>query len=185
MFNILLDDYPTEWNGYALNTDFRTGVQIVMASADEELSNAERTVIAVNLLFKEAYPQDADEIEECIKWFMNGWSHDNHKSSSHENVMDFDQDQGRIYSAFLSQYRIDLNNADMHFWRFMYLLSNLEECAFTRVIDIRTKKITGKMSKQEQTAYTDAKKVYKIRHESDNIDKQAEDEAMEEFRKYL
>ena len=36
-FNILMDAYPEEWNGYKLNTDFRVALQIYQASEDENL----------------------------------------------------------------------------------------------------------------------------------------------------
>lgn len=183
MFNILLDKYPTEYEGHPINGDFRVGLQIFEASNDDDLSDYEKLEVCASLLFKEAV--DAETAGEGIKWFLNGWCHDKHKSSSSDNVMDFDVDQGRIYSAFLSQYRIDLNCTDMHFWKFMYLLTNLEECMFTRVIDIRSKKLTSKMSAEEREMYAEAKKTYRITKETEQTqeDKLAEEEAVAEFRK--
>lgn len=188
MFNILLDALPTEWNGYAINSDFRTGLQMSQASEDEELSESEKMQVMVSLLFKDKQPS-FDECMECIQWFFNGWSHDNHTPSKASSIksMDFDQDQGRIYSAFMAQYHINLNIADLHFWEFMILISNLEECAFTRVVGIRTKKIDAKMSKAEKDYYTGAKKTYAIKREDvlDEEEKLAEEEAIAEFNKYL
>lgn len=187
MFNIMLDEYPTEWKGYELNTDFRIGIQIMMASADKELSDYEKTQVCMMLLFKDTYPTDSKEVSECFDWFMNAWCHDNHKSESKTQIMDFDIDQGRIYSAFLSQYNIDLNVDDMHFWKFMWLLSSLEECAFTRVIDIRAKEIKPKMSKEEKDLYVKMKKVYSLnqKEELSEEDKLREKEAVEEFLSFM
>ena len=176
MFNILLDEYPTEWNSYKLNTDFRVGVQMVQATEDKDLSDYEKLQVMVMLLFTDEHP-NTEESTECIEWFLNEWNHDHHQKGGVKS-MDFDVDQGRIYSAFLSQYHIDLNNTNMHFWKFMYLLSNLEECAFTRVVEIRTKKIDAKMSKEEKILYSNAKKTYAIESEED---KQAEDDTTKNF----
>lgn len=44
----------------------------------------------------------------------------------------------------------------------MALLSNLEECSYTRVADIRGKELTGKMSVEERTAYIRAKAIYAL-----------------------
>ena len=75
----------------------------------------------------------------------------------------------------------------MHFWKFMYLLTNLEECSFTRVIDIRTKKIDAKASKEEKEYYKKAKKIYSLSAEVEQSeeDKLAEQEAVNEFLKHL
>lgn len=188
MFNILLDEYPKEWNGYKLNTDFRIGIMMTMASSDKRLDEREKSRAIINLLFDGDCPHSFDECMECVGWFMNGWNHDHHKkSSSTQEVMDFNVDQGRIYSAFLMQYHIDLNIEDMHFWKFMFLLSNLEECSFTRVIDIRTKKFDGNTSKAERKHYTDAKRIYVIdtNEEKTEEDKEAEREVTETFLKFI
>jgi hypothetical protein len=79
--------------------------------------------------------------------------------------MDFDIDQWRIYAAFRKQYGIDLNRQKLHFWVYMGLLSNLEECSFTRVVSIRDKKIDSKMSREEKNALSKAKKMYAIKKE--------------------
>lgn len=186
MFNILLDEYPDEWNGYKLNTDFRIGIMMALATADKSLSNREKSIVAVNLLFAEECPP-ISECMECIEWFLNAWQHDHHKKGNGKSAMDFNADQGRIYSAFLSQYNIDLNREDMHFWRFMYLLTNLEECSFTRVVDIRAKELNGKMSTEERKHYIEKKKIFAIdvNEQKTEEDKQAEQEVTDTFLKYI
>ena len=180
MFNILLDPLPTEWHGYKLNTDFRTGIQISQAMSDAELTDNEKYYCIARLLFKD-YGADIEEIAECCEWFFGGWNYDNHQKSEDDKttIVSFDVDHGRIYSAFMSQYRINLNTAKMHFWEFMILLSNLEECAFTRVIDIRSKKLTSKMTKEEKEAYKKGKKIYSLKVEEPNTPE--EDEAEKAF----
>lgn len=186
MFNILLDELPTMYSTYMVDTSFRVGIQMSQALDDSELSQYEKLQVCTMLLFGNLHP-GAQECAEAIEWFLNGWNHDHHGHSSNVKAMDFDIDQGRIYSAFMAQYRINLNTADIHFWEFMFLLSNLEECAFTRVVDIRTKKITSKMSKEERQAYMDAKRTFRINAEVEKTeeDKLAEEDAVNEFRKYL
>ena len=77
--------------------------------------------------------------------------------------MDFNVDQWRVYSAFLAQYRIDLDTVVyLHFWKFMGLLSSLEECSYTRVIDIRQRKFRPKMGSEERKQLKKAKEVYEL-----------------------
>lgn len=184
MFNILLDALPTEWNGYKIYADFRTGIQLTQISEDTELTDVEKLECMARVLFVDM-PQSYEEVTECVTWFMNGWNFDKHTGGHSEKAMDFDQDQGRIYSAFMAQYHIDLNTSDMHFWQFMNLLSNLEECAFTRVIDIRTKKIEPKMCKEEKQSLLKFKKIFALKPIQSEEDRLAEEEATEIFLKQL
>ena len=181
MFNVLLDPLPYEWNGYEVDMDFQTGIQISQCLADEELTNTEKVATALSLMFIRERPTDAEEIQEALTWYMNGWNHDNVSSGKKKDetvLMDFDIDQWRIYAAFRKQYGIDLNRQKLHFWVYMGLLSNLEECSFTRVVSIRDKKIDSKMSREERAALSKAKKMYAIKKEiAETEEEKAEREA--------
>ena len=160
MFNVLLDEIPADWNGFPIATDFRIGIQMCQAMEDRELSDTERYMKISELFFPGVCPDVPDQ-GAAIRWFLTGWNHDrNRKSKDTARVLDYDIDQWRIYSAFWNQYRIDLNTADLHYWQFMGLLTTLDDCAFTRVIDIRMKKVRPKMSKEEKAAIAQAKEIY-------------------------
>ncbi len=187
MFNVLLDEMPTTWNGYPINTDFRIGIQVSQCVQDEELTESERFSTALGLVFSGVAPSTIEEALECLNWYMTGFSHDNIKGGKAQNIMDWDIDQWRIYSAFKSQYNIDLNADNLHWFSFMGMLANLEECSFTRVMEIRQKKITSKMSPEEKKALKEAKKIYALKT-PDNLsaeEKEKEQEALAEFNKML
>lgn len=163
-FNILLDELPQEWEGIPIDSDFQIGIQMFWALGDEKLSNMERINIAGQLLFGEEMPGDYNRVVQGINWFLGGWNTDNiPKDKVEQPVMDYQQDQWRIWTAFLRQYGINLNRKRLHFWEFMALLRNLDECSFTRVVDIRTKPITGKMSAEEKKFYTGQKGIYALK----------------------
>ena len=183
MFNVLLDPLPEEWNGYAIDTDFQTGIMISQCLADESLSDTERFYAAARLLFLKNCPGN-EEISEAIKWYMTEYSHDNTKPEKSELViMDWNIDQWRIYAAFRQQYGIDLNVDRIHWFTFMGLLSNLQECAFTRVMDVRQKKITAKMSNEEKAALRKAKMVFEIKQPKEAMSPE-EKRQVDEFLKY-
>lgn len=180
MFNVLMDKLPVEWNGYPIDADFQIGIMISQCMVDEELSDTERIYTAIDLLYtdKEKAPVTLEEAIEGIKWFLNDWNHDNiPKSNKKEKqivTMDFDVDQWRIYAAFKKQYGIDLNKDSMHFWVFMGLLTSLEDCNFTKVVSIREKKITSKMSKEEKESIRNAKDIYRIKKNTDSVETEEE-----------
>lgn len=163
-FNILLDPLPDEWQGYPIDSDFQTGIQIFWILNDDDLSNREKLTQCREFLFPESAPRTANEIWSAVMWFLNGWNTDNlPKGKVEAPVMSYQKDQWRIWVAFKRQYSIDLNMDKVHFWCFMALLRNLDECSFTQVIDIRSKKITPKMSKEERKWYKEMKAMYDLK----------------------
>ena len=186
MWNVLLDPLPEEWNGYPIDYDFQTGIQISQCLIDDSLSEAEQFYTARNLLFpyKDNQPS-VEETAEALKWFLNEYHHDNNTGDKSDvPVMDFDVDQWRIYAAFLNQYHIDLNSAEMHWFTFMGLLSNLNECAFTNVMNIRQKKITAKMSQEEKNAIKKAQRTFAIKPPKEKKLSPTEQKAVDDFMKY-
>lgn len=197
MFNVLLDRLPTEYQGFPIDSDFQVGIQIMQALDDEELTQQEQIGTALSLLFltedENGNPlqiPDGQTAIEGLVWFLTEWNHDHNSKGDKTRVTDYDIDQWRIYSAFRQHYGINLNTDKLHFWEFMGLLTTLPECAYTRVIDIRAKKITSKMGKDERKAYTELKKVYALDQPNEveytDVQKQAIDDfdcMMEEQKK--
>lgn len=182
MFNVMLDPLPETWKGYSIRSDFRIGIQIAQCLSDSEFTIEERIQRAIELLFVDV-PVDYWEAREGLSWFLTEFCHDDYSHVKKEDVilMDYDIDQWRIYSAFLAQYNIDLNRVKMHWFMFMGLLNNLEECAYTRVIDIRRKKIDPKMSSELKKNIYEAKQIYTIEKEEETVDTAVEDAAVAEF----
>lgn len=183
MWNVLLDKLPTEYNGYPIDSAFQTGLQMFQALNDKELSEKERILTAISLLFPNKKP-DITTCQEAVEWFLIGWRHD--KSSNKKEKIkatDYDIDQWRIYSAFRSQYGINLNKDTLHFWEFMGLLTTLDDCAYTRIIDIRTRKFDKKMSAEAKEALKQAKEMYSLEEEEEELS-QEEMDIVEQFMKY-
>lgn len=189
MINVLLDPLPTGYEAddgtfYTLDFDFRIGIQVCLLQDDPELDNLEKILLTQSLIFVEDPPEDPEIFKAALNFYMGGWNHDNH-IETRETVIkssDFDVDQWRIYSAFLTQYQIDLSSVEsMHYWVFMGLLSNLDECAYTRVLDIRTKKIPKGLKGDDLQAFKDAKATYKLGVEESKEDKEARDFLFDNF----
>lgn len=191
MFNVLLDALPNEYNGFSIDSDFQTGIQMFQALNDSELSKQERIGTALSLLFLDSdengNPLPRPDIQTAVDglmWFLTGWQTDRHSEKDQKKVTDYDIDQWRIYSAFRNQYKINLNTEKLHFWEFMGLLSTLDECAYTRVIGIRQQKISPKMSTEEKKALREAKKIYSLDILEEEITTE-DQEAIDEFMKLV
>lgn len=189
MFNVILDRLPTEYNGYPINSDFRIGIQIFQALSDNELTDMEKMSLSCALLFDVEgvveYP-DMETMQEGVQWFLSAWYTDNPVKGEEKQKkdMDYDVDQWRIFSAFLTQFGINLNEVDMHFWVFMGLLSTLEECAFTRILDIRTRKIDPKMKPSDKKTLKEVKERYALESVENAQMSAQEQEEYDTFMKY-
>lgn len=186
MFNVMLDELPDMWEGFPIDTDFRIGVQISQIMEDKDLSDNEKWGTSAELLFRGIRP-DPQYYSDAILWFLQEWNHDNNKKAKDRTrVLDYDIDQWRLYSAFKAQYGIDLNTVNMHYWQFMGMLTTLNECAFTRVVDVRLKKLRSNMTKEEKQILIDQKTIYGFEQLQEQIsedEKVKKREALELFEK--
>lgn len=168
--NPILDGYPEEYEGYLFRTDFRIGIQICMCLEDQELDEYERVAVALELLFGKGIP-DVETAMKALGWYMCGGTLPDKKKRVEDNEddekeaeqsFDFEIDSGRIMTAFLKAYNIDLTREHMHWFRFLALIGDVGECAFTNVINIRTKKLTSTMSAEQRATYAELKKKYSL-----------------------
>lgn len=191
MWNVLLDKFPTEYEGFRIDEAFQTGIQISQALQDPDLSDDERLAVALGLLYPsedgDGSPSSLPDLKTAVdglRWFLSGWYTDNRpKDEDKVPVTDFDIDQWRIYSAFLEKYGIDLNRSDMHYWAFMGLLSTLGECAYTNVIAIRQQKIDPKMDTRAKQALQEQKQIFAIEREEKLTEEEQED--VDAFMKWI
>ncbi len=169
MFNLLLDALPTEYEGYLIRTDYRIGIQIAQALEDEELEPYERIGIAFNLLYGNGVPP-ADIAYAGLRWFLNAavdqpcGEEDTESAPAGDDSIryfSFDYDAARLYSGFRRAYGIELDRAEMHWFQFLSLLGDLGECAFTRVVDIRSADLS-KMDKETKRAYAALRRKFAL-----------------------
>lgn len=181
MNNVLYEALPTEWNGYHINTGFHIGVQLSLLMEDSVLTDRMRSAVMLSLLFGNEdgeivdCPESAEEVQECLTWFLNGWHHDKSPAQEkHEKIMDYDVDQGRIYADFMRFYGIDLEYTEMHWWKFCWLLWNLpaEDSAFMQAIEIRTKKPRKGASAEERKAIKKGHEIYDLKQNKVYTDKE-------------
>ena len=83
----------------------------------------------------------------CIKYLHCGKEFEE-LNNDEEPSMDFEQDQGYIKASFMSDYRIDLDEVQIHWWCFCDLMRGLtENSVLNRVRYVREEPLTGKKGK--------------------------------------
>lgn len=166
--NAILDGYPDDFEGYLIRTDFRIGMQICMCLSDRDMEEPERLSIALELLYGRNIP-DIDTAMKGLSWYLNAGREPEQRCNSDDDgeerneEFSFEVDSDRIISAFMRAYNIDLTKTHMHWFRFLTLLGDVGECAFTNVINIRTQKLTSAMSPEYRASISALKRKYSLR----------------------
>lgn len=132
---------------FKINTDFKVALACFEALEDEEINDIARMYAVISLLLgvekngEVEIPQfDNEDLSKVIELLIKYLSCNNNEENTTVNKkdMDFAQDKEYIYASFLTDYQIDLENTEMHWWKFCNLIKGLtDKCILNRVRDIR------------------------------------------------
>lgn len=165
--NILIDKLPNEYEGLEINTDFRSSILFELLMQDNSLSPELKIRLSLDLYYKEI-PLDIKKALNGILWFYKCGKEDkktNKKTKQGKNnqIYSFEYDADYIYSAFLEQYGIDLNNVDMHWWKFRALFNGLNEnVMFSKITGYRSMDTDGIKDKEQKKYYEKMKMKYAL-----------------------
>lgn len=170
--NILVDKLPTEYKGLKVNTNFRSFILFELLMQDRDFSNEEKISLALNLFFENEEFKTTNEVKKAIDgilWIYSlGKSEENNtsknevKEKKQKNIYSYEHDANLIYSAFLSQYNIDLNEIDyLHWWKFKSLFEGLnDENRICEIMGYRATDLSKIKDKDKKEYY----KKLKIKH---------------------
>ena len=168
--NILIDILPlkVEIKGieYDINSDFRTSMLFEIMMGDNELNDMQKIEQAL-ILYYPKLPENINLAMEQLLWFYRCGkdiitSKGNGKGKSTQ-IYDFNFDDDYIYSAFLDQYGIDLQDANLHWWKFKALFKSLkEDNEIVKIMGYRSMDLNKIKDKEEKKHYKKMKELYKI-----------------------
>jgi len=141
-----MTDYPelitVDGKDYEINTDFRYGLACYQCINDKEISDTERGYGIIGILYKQEPPNLQEALRMAIKYLQCG--KEPQPQEERQPDMNFENDENYIKSSFMSDYKIDLDDVKMHWWKFCNLLQGLtDDCILNRVRDIRNYDISS------------------------------------------
>lgn len=169
--NLLYDDVPTALHiagkDYPINSDFRTWIKFEVMLLHNNGESRQLLSDIMELIFPHKIPASAyqEEATEKILWFYRCGQEKIGESSggSSQVYFDYEYDAGYIYAAFLEQFGIDINTAQLHWWKFRAMFLSLSDSTeFVKIMSYRGIKITSKMSSEQKNFLTKMKKAHKI-----------------------
>ena len=168
--NILLNRLPLYTpSGLEIRTDFRESIKFELLMQDSKIKDVDKIEIALNLYFYKAIPDIEKAVKEMI-WFYTGGKEEK-KTSQKENkqekqkqIYSYEFDADYIYSAFLQQYKIDLNSIKyMHWWKFKALFEGLtDETQIVKIMGYRAIDLGQLKDKEEKKRYKKLQKLYAL-----------------------
>jgi len=184
--NMLIDVLPTKVKNINLNTDFRTSILFELLMQDNSLTEEKKVAKAIQLYYNEV-PKNIEIAINNMLWFYKcGKVEENiKKSKSNESnickIYSYEFDDEYIYSAFLNQYGIDLQDIKyLHWWKFKAMFKSLkEDNQIVKIMGYRSMKIDNKTNKEQRKYYENLKKIYAL------PDNRTEEEKEQEFAKNL
>lgn len=171
--NILVDLLPIglEIDGieYNINTDFRYWINYTLVLQDDTLTEEEKILTILQLVFIDNIPENLQEAFEKIKWFYNCGEEIRASNSKPmrdkkiDKIFDYEYDANYIYSAFMTQYHIDLQDINLHWWKFQALFKALDDnLLFSKIQKYRAIDLKDIKDSKEKAFYKKMKKLYEL-----------------------
>lgn len=164
--NLLVDELPNavEIDGveYAIETDFRVALRIMLAFEDDELTTLEKQSVLLQNLYQKIPTNGQAAVDQGMK-FLNGGLDGIRTREYHPRLYSFGKDAALILSAFQQTHGVDLEDIQMHWWKFMALFLDLgSETAFCNLVGLRKRVKTGQASKEERQAARELGELFDV-----------------------
>ena len=183
--NILVEKLPStvviDGVPYPINTDFRFCVRTILAFEDDELTSYEKTLVMLKNLYP-VIPDNSKAAVEQASIFLNGGNTPSEdKIETALRLYSFGQDANFIFAAFKQTHGVDLEQTQMHWWKFMALFMDLgADTTFCSMIGLRKRIKTGTATKEERATAREMGDLIELKEPDTRSleDREAEDKFM-------
>ena len=152
---------------YAMNTDFKTWLKIDELIQSDLTEETKKIALIIALAYKNALPESIDAALTGVLDFYSGYNLS--KGNNEKKLYSFEKDAPFIFSAFYSQYNIDLFEVNLHWWKFKALFNSLEEnTLFGKIIRYRAINLEDVKDKERKKFIRKMKQLYSL-GEQENI----------------
>ena len=167
--NLLVDKLPTEHEGLKINTNFRSFILFELLMQDNEIGKEDKIALTIRLFYNEI-PKDIKKAIEVILWFYSGGKDKEKintkksKQKKNKRIYSYEHDNNLIYSAFLNQYSVDLNEIDyLHWFKFKAMFEGLKsDNKICEIMGYRAIDINKIKNKDERNRYKALQREYAL-----------------------
>lgn len=171
--NILVDELEEimkeKFGNVKINTDFRISILFELLMQDNTVTKEGKVINALRLYYPDFLKiKNFDKAIEDILWFYRcGKELANSRKKTNgkgKQIYSYEFDDNEIYSAFMQQYKIDLQDIEyLHWWKFKALFNGLSEnTKFVKIMGYRAMDISKIKNKEEKKRCKEMQKLYAL-----------------------
>lgn len=159
----------------AINSDFRASIKFEGIIQNPELTEDEKILQGLQTYYH-APPEDFKEAIDQMIWFYQCGEERTDSGKKSKSFYDFEYDSSYIYSGFLEQYQVDLEEVEsLHWWKFRAMFESLkEDCMMGKIMRYRCMDLKG-LSKEDKQFYKEMKRIYKLPDRTSEAEKKMKD----------
>nr|DAD75402.1 MAG TPA: hypothetical protein [Siphoviridae sp. ctqw35] len=169
--NLLINQLPQHTDsGMRIRTDFRESIKFELLMQDRTIEDDKKIRMILNLYYYR--PEQITDIKKALEevvWFYSGGDKKENtnrtaKNNNKKQIYSYEFDAEYIYSAFMQQYRIDLNSIKyLHWWKFRALFVNLnEDVMFSKIMQYRAIQLNTIKDNEMKKFYKKMKRLYAL-----------------------
>lgn len=168
--SLLIHKLPTQVNGMAINTDFKISILFELLMQDEKIKKELKIMKALQLYYPDFEKiRDYEKAIEQMLWFYRcgkelANSNKSNGNNKYNQIYSYEFDDNYIYSAFLQQYNIDLQEIKyMHWWKFKALFDGLNEnTEIVKIMGYRSINLSQIKDIEKRKYYKKMKRLYAL-----------------------
>ena len=185
--NLLVDDLQLQLQDKVgdieFNSDFRISIMFELLMQDKRYTKEQKVFQALRLYYPNFEQiEDVEKAIDDLLWFYRCGRElaDSNKKSRNGNqnkqIYNYEFDDIYIYSAFKSQYNIDLQDIEyLHWWKFKAMFDCLsDDTKFVEIMGYRAMDLRKIKDKHERERYKRLKDAYKLPDMRSDEEKEAD-----------
>lgn len=183
---------------YEANTDFRVAIECNRIATDDKIGDYERALgILITMFGKDVLDKCNKHVghyEKLLNWELNYLSCGEKQAndSDEEPDMDYIEDMNYIEASFMSDYHIDLENAEMDWQKFYKLMNGLSNselgncCVLNRIRNLRNFDVSTIKDNKERQKMAKAKEQIALKkYKKENHLTKEQEESMKKLNEIL
>lgn len=147
---------------YAIRSDFRDILKIVIAFNDPDLEDNEKVYVCLFILYEDFSSLTHNSYEEAFKAalkFIDNGADTEEEMKRSPRVMDWEQDESIMFPAINKVAGYETRSAEyLHWWTFLGYYMEITEGVFSTVLSVRSKKAKGKPLEKWEREFWSANK---------------------------
>ncbi|WP_312059641.1 Gp15 family bacteriophage protein [Anaerotignum sp.] len=147
-----------------IDASYHTCLKIIMAFEDITLTNAEKAMVMIDLLYIDKPASFNSAFEKGIQFLDCGEAGRGDVEEPTDRKYSFSHDEKYIFSGVNRVLNGRLSTGEfVHWWEFVMAFMELpEDCIMSRIIYFRTRFAKGKLTKEEKRMYYENRSMFEL-----------------------